>query len=121
MVDEGKTYYDPHSIDWINLVDNDDTKWDNVPTLKPEVMQWLADNTPNVDGEKGWCVGNDEYRKADSISLCVFFKKRNDAMKFIKRWSIHKNPVNYLNYFKDVRRKLNFKTGRLSLVKNKKS
>ena len=116
MIDKGKTYYDPHSQDWLNLINNDDTKRDNVPSLKSEVYQWLVDNVQDIDGEHGWCVGNDEYRKNDAISLCVFFKKRNDMMKFIKHWSIHKNPVNYLNYFKDIRRQLNPKTGRLSRV-----
>lgn len=82
-----------------------------VMTLKPEVEQWLIDNvednkSASHKGEKGWCMGDDEYRAHDMLSLTLFFYRRRDAMKFIKEWSSHRKPTTYLNYFKDDYREL---------------
>lgn len=135
MIAENKQYHDPDSRepDW-NLIE--EVPYNNgkeilfckhsTRRLKPEVMQWLQDNIKDRkltkseiehgDVVKGWAVGNDEYNSNDSISFSLFFQSSKDAMKFIKTWSTHKNVVNYLNYFKDIRRKLNFKTGRLNRI-----
>ena len=84
-----------------------------IRSLKPEVIEWLTENVPDVVDGKGWCVG-DKYYSADdsSSSYTVFFQRRRDAMAFIKRWSVHKKPINYCQYFTDVRKKLNLETGK---------
>lgn len=125
-VQAGMTYNDEHEPDWLNMIDKVPTErtlaqpgraW-NTYRLKPAVMAWLTANVPDVppgdDETKGWCVGNDEYNENSGISFAVFFKRRKDAMAFIKHWSRHHNPVDYLNYFKDIRTKLNPVTGRMT-------
>ena len=132
MVAKGKSYYDPHEADWINLIEKNDnftfqdeagfTKHGTV-RLKPEVIQWLKDNVKdrnllkwqikNGEHKQGWAVGTDKYNSNSQISFNVFFQSSRDALKFIKRWSSYKNVVDYLNYFKDIRRELNPTTGRL--------
>jgi hypothetical protein len=82
-----------------------------ISKLKPEVMAWLDANIPDFNGEKGWCVGSDDYTLGDSCSsYCVFMQRRKDAMLFIKTWSKWKKPVNYCQYFTDVRKKLDLTT-----------
>lgn len=85
----------------------------NILTLNREVYDWLENNVEDMKGHdygdgdrKGWCIGDDDYRENDHLSLTVFFRRRRDAMKFIKTWSTHKKPTTYLNYFKDDRRRL---------------
>lgn len=118
MIAKGKSYYDPLEPDWINLIEEDDNftfqdgagfTQHGTQRLKPEVIQWLKDNVK----DKRWAVGTDDYNSRNQISFTVFFQSSRDALKFIKRWSSHKNVVRYFNYFKDIRRELNPKTGRL--------
>lgn len=129
MCAEDKGYYDPHEPDWLNLLEKH--PFDNSAEpfmynhttlrLKPEVMKWLEDNIKDVIDrkgtvEKGWAVGTDKYNSIDRLSFSVFFQRQPDAMKFIKRWSSYKKPVDYLNYFKDIRRKLDLTTNTLRRV-----
>lgn len=127
MIADGKTYYDPHEPDWLNLIEQHPFKKDpesmfmrhDTRRLKPEVMQWLAENIKDRKGEEhkqGWAVGTDRYNSNDAITFHVFFQSSRDALKFIKRWSSYKKPVDYLNYFKDIRKKLNLETGKLCRV-----
>ena len=128
MVQKGKTYHDPHEPDWINLIDDDIEFESKKPfrvghydtqRLKPEVIQWLTENIKDRDNKKhkqGWAVGTDEYNSDSGVSFSIFFERQRDAMNFIKRWSSHKKPVHYLNYFKDIRRELDPTTGRLKRV-----
>jgi hypothetical protein len=82
-----------------------------ITKFKPEVMTWLDANIPDFNGEKGWCVGSDAYTLGDSnSSYCVFMQRRKDAMLFIKTWSKWKKPINYCQYFTDVRKKLDLTT-----------
>lgn len=103
-----------------NTVSEDDIKEMSVKeinVLKPEVMEWLEDNVKDFQGDKGWCVGSDEYVANDSsISYSVFFQRRKDAMKFIKTWSKWKKPIHYCQYFTDVRKKLDLETGKYKEV-----
>lgn len=84
----------------------------NVPSLKPEVIDWLTENVHQstdkqmVDQPQGWAMGNAEYRQNDSSHFSIFFLRRRDALNFIKVWSIHKQPTTYFNYFTDDKRKL---------------
>ena len=79
--------------------------------LKPEVMSWLEDNISDIKGKKAWCVGSDKYNLQDSCSsYSIFMQRRKDAMKFIKTWSKFKKPINYCQYFTDVRKKLDLAT-----------
>jgi hypothetical protein len=83
------------------------------PTPNAAVTDWLTANVAletakrtNGNG-KGWAMGNDRYRTRQSYGQLTFwFYRRSDAMKFIKEWSVHKQPTSYCNYFKDDRRKL---------------
>jgi len=118
--------------DWEKLVD--EVPYDNgkeIPfrkystfRLKPEVIQWLKDNVKDrkllkwqiEDGgypPQCWAVGSDEYNSTESIGFSIFFQNPTDARKFIKHWSIHKNPEDYLNYFHDRRWKLDPTTGKM--------
>ena len=125
---EGKTYYDPPTIDWTSLIEEIPLEWkqfgDRHRTfrLKPEVLTWLNDNIkdrkklgyrPNV---KGWGVGTDVYNSNNPIGFAVFFERTSDAFKFVKQWSSLKKPVDYCNRFSDVRKKLNFKTMTLQKI-----
>jgi hypothetical protein len=82
-----------------------------IPSLKQEVLDWLNENVaddpkPYEQCAKGWCMGNEYYRANDSAQLSLFFYRRRDAMAFVKRWSVHKQPTTYLDYFKDIRKEL---------------
>ena len=84
-----------------------------VQNFNPEVLEWLEENVPDVDGEKGWCVGSPNYRaQGSSCSLQVFFQRTRPAMAFIKKFSKHKKPINYCQYFTDVRKTLDLETGK---------
>ncbi len=90
---------------------NPDFGHTTVHKLKPEVLQWLGDNIEDFQGEKGWCVGSDDYIARDSsCGLSIFMQRRKDAMLFIKTWSKYKKPINYTQYFTNVRKRLNLKT-----------
>lgn len=90
----------------------------SVYNLKPEVLEWLDSNVPDLNADKfdnghckAWAVGSTAYRAGDSASsFGIFFQRRRDAMAFIKRWSKWKKPVYYCQYFTDVRKKLNLET-----------
>jgi hypothetical protein len=113
-VPEGKTYYDPPDPDWVALLDDITSKTtatDDILRLKPEVLQWLTDNIPDHNGQKGWAIGTDKYNLATSITFRFFFQKPTDAKRFIARWSFRKKPLEYFNYFKDFRLTFNPKTG----------
>lgn len=125
MVPKGKTYYDPHEPDWLNLLEKHDLVWEKFGDahrtyrLRPEIIQWLQDSIKDRQDDKqkkAWCVGTDKYNANMAISFPIFFERPSDALKFIKRWSSHKHPVHYLNYFQDIRRELDFATGRMKRV-----
>ena len=115
-------YARKNSPDWDAILFelNSDTR-EETHRLKPEVIQWLNENVKDVREDfkyndttrKAWAVGSDKYNSTDSISFHLFFQRATDARKFIKRWSVHKNPVDYLNYFKDLRWKLDPATGKM--------
>ncbi len=126
---EGKTYYDPPTTDWTNLIEKVDLEWkqfgDSHATyrLKQEVVDWLNANiqdrkTPkyHAGGTKGWAMGTDKYNENSGISFNIFFESARQAAKFIKQWSSFKKPVDSLNYFKDIRRKLDITTNRMKRV-----
>ena len=115
------------TLDWSMIVE--DVPYDNgkeIPfrklettRLKPEVMQWLNNNVKERDCDEqkqGWAVGSDEYNSTDRLGFSIFFERPTDALNFIKRWSVYKKPVDYLNYFRDVRKKLDPKTNTLRRV-----
>jgi hypothetical protein len=118
-------YSGPEEEDYLNMLYEEETEIEReilgrimtvtkyVINLRPEVMKWLEENVEDMKGNdykdgdrKGWCVGNHDYRSHDSRSLTIFFRRRRDAMKFIKTWSSHKKPTTYLNYFKSDYREL---------------
>ncbi len=126
--DEGKTYYDPPSDDWKNLIEEHEMPQPieqfgrhNTWRLKPEVMEWLEKNIPDRplkkwqivkyhDSPKGWAVGTDKYNSTDVCGFAVFFESARQARKFIKRWASIGKATDYLNYFEDKRYKYNPKT-----------
>ena len=85
-------------------------------SLKPEVLKWLEDNITDFQGNKGWCIGSNTYDKDNHISYSVFFQRRRDAMKFIKTWSKWNKPLFYCQYFTDVRKELDTKTGKYIII-----
>jgi len=94
------------------------------PNLKPHVFEWLeahvkdrpAKETENGESLKGWCVGSPNYRGKDPYSFTVFFYRKKDAMAFVKEFSQHKKPIHYCQYFSDVRKVLDLKTGKYTVV-----
>lgn len=88
--------------------------------FKPEVLQWLEanvkDNAQNKEQPKGWCVGSDAYQMRDGHSVSIWFYRRKDAMNFIRTFSVHKKPTTYFDYFKEIRKELNFKKNVLAIV-----
>lgn len=139
-------YEEHNKIDWDNLIDeNAETILDEfayelgkkykpeldesvlisksqkpVKNLKPHVLQWLEDNVKDrKDHEctKGWDIGSAEYRGTESPSLAIFFHRKNDAMAFIREFSVHKKPVHYCQYFSDVRKELDLSTGKYNRIK----
>ncbi len=122
---DGKGYYDPPTEDWKNLIEEHPMPHPielfgrhNTWRLKPEVMEWLEKNIPDRklrkwqivkynDSPKGWAVGTDKYNSNDVCSFNVFFDSYRQAARFIKRWSSIGKPADYLNYFRDLRRKYN--------------
>jgi hypothetical protein len=115
-IHEGKTYYDPPTVDWTNLIKKVDLEWKKFGDahatyrLKQEVIDWLAVNIPIRNGEKGWAIGTDQYNTNAAISFSLFFQSARDAQRFIKRWSSLGKPADKLNYFLDKRYKYNPKT-----------
>lgn len=82
-------------------------------SLNDEVIQWLNENVkPSSDKAmkdqpQGWAMGNDHYRATDDHNrLSIWFLRRRDAMAFIKRWSVHKKPTTFFNYFTEERKEL---------------
>ena len=90
----------------------------STPEPRPEVMAWLHENVADVrdaDQPQGWCIGNHAYRsRGGAGELTFWFRRRRDAMAFIRRWSVHGKPTTYLNYFKDDYREL--RDGKLTKV-----
>lgn len=128
-IPEDGEYHDGPTDDWKALVTEREVELPKskthpfgeimiVPDLNPSALSWLEENVQdrkNEDNNKGWCIGNEKYRSRGALSLSIFFHRRRDAMKFIKTWSVHKKPVRYFNYFTDIKKKINFETGKLEL------
>ena len=88
--------------------------------LKPEIIKWLNENIKNgkdKDKTKGWNIGSDLYNSKNSCSFNIFFYRYIDAMKFVKEFSVYKKPLNYLNYFDDIRKQYNIKSKKLEVIK----
>lgn len=113
-IPKGKTYYDPPAADWVNLLDQCElSDGARVPRLKSDVIQWLSLNVKDREETpiNGWCVGSDIYNRNASISFNLFFERPKDALKFVRQWSCFGNPEDYLNYFRDIRRQIDYNTG----------
>ena len=116
--DHAEKYVDQRRLEVIKELGYDVSKRDlmeeDVPNLKPHVLQWLHENVKDRkyenQCEKGWCVGSTAYRSRNPYELTVFFHRKNDAMNFIKTFSKYKKPVIYHQYFADVRKILNLET-----------
>jgi hypothetical protein len=111
--------------DWTRLIDEIPLPvrelYDPLHTnrIKPEVLKWLGKNAKDnlQQGEKGFAVGSDDYNSKGIMDFKVFFYRRSDAMRFIKRWSVFQKPTTYFDYFKEIRKQYNFKTKTLQKVK----
>ena len=142
------SYEDGYKEDWKNLIDQkaehffDENEYeifkkhadDNgrqlskdrfikpAKSLNRDALDWLASNVQDRTGydcNKGWCIGSTRYRGTDSCcSLSVFFHRKRDAMNFIKTFSKWKKPINYCQYFSDVRKKLDLDTLKYKSYKN---
>lgn len=115
---KGKTFYDPPSADWVNLIERHELvreKFDDpysTNRLKPEVMVWLKEN---VNGRR-WAVGTDTYNSRSPLEFNVFFQSYRDVQRFIKRWSEFGKPLEYVNYFRSIRKRLDMKSMTLKVV-----
>lgn len=86
-------------------------------TLKSEIIDWLNENIRDrvityketkspLANTKGWAIGDDKYNSSQSYELNIFFARQIDALKFIRKFSIFKDPTFYFDYFHDERREL---------------
>jgi hypothetical protein len=107
-----KKYPEDFDDDYLTKVKNNKrTGYNKISVFKPEVLKWLEDNIPDIKGDKAWCVGSNNYNATGSCSgISVFMQRRKDAMLFIKTFSKWKKPINYCQYFTDVRKVLDLKT-----------
>lgn len=113
------SYLEGYKDDWKDLIVSDERCTNN---LRQEVIDWLNENIKDTSKPyggnkttKAWCIGNYRYRCTDSSSsFSIFFQRKKDAMAFIKRWSKWEKPINYCQYFTDVRKKLDLVTGKYS-------
>lgn len=105
-------YPEDHDDNYLNNVKNDKrTGHRKIHVFKPEVLKWLEENVPDIKGKKAWCVGSNDYNIGSSATgISVFMQRRKDAMLFIKTFSKWKKPINYCQYFTDVRKVLDLKT-----------
>lgn len=77
--------------------------------LKPHVIKWLEENIKDRKDDnypKGYSYG-DDATNCDAIDFSILFHRKNDAMNFIKEFSLRKKPTFYFDYFKDIRKTLN--------------
>lgn len=100
------------------MPDKADSVWEMIcgvdaPCLQKPVVAWLYDNVKDLSREtedngtlRAWAIGDVDYRSRDFMNLNIWFQRKADAMAFIRKWSEHKKPTTYCNYFKDDRRKL---------------
>jgi hypothetical protein len=94
--------------------------WKTFFQLKPEVFSWLEQNVTNKKhNKKAWCCGNKEYNSDNPVSqdFDLFFYRKKDALNFIKTWSILKKPTLVYNQFTYVKKVLNTKTNKYSIIK----
>ncbi len=119
----GFKYGDKPHADWTNLIDEEIKRGRELfdpftYRLKSKVLNWLKKNIKDnvIENEKGFAVGTDDYNSHGSHDFTIWFYRRSDAMRFIKKWSIYKKPTTYFNYFKGIRKQYNFKTKTLQKV-----
>jgi len=128
-IPDGKTYYDKKCPDWA-LIETHPFKSSSKLSFRDEtnrpradVIAWLDANVKdrklskwqkeNHSSPKGWAIGTDEYNATSTLDFHFFFEREKDGMTFIKRWSVYAKPTYYCQYFKDIRKKLNYQTGRM--------
>lgn len=86
-------------------------------TLKSEIIGWLNENIQDrvityketkspLANTKGWAIGDDKYNSNQSYEINIFFARQIDALKFIRKFSIFKDPTFYFDYFHDERREM---------------
>lgn len=95
------------------------------PSLKPEVLAWITDivTPPKSPADYkfdqwGWAMGSDSFRLHNPTQFELWFYRRSDAMAFIRKWSIHKKPTSYFNYFSGHRWELDA-NGKRQLTKKR--
>lgn len=73
--------------------------------LKNEIIQWLNDNIDNKE-QQNWTTGNQEFNFKNHNTIFVFFKKQEDALMFIEKWSVFKKPTFYFDFFNNDKREI---------------
>jgi hypothetical protein len=132
---ERGSYYDAPHEDWTNVVDEDieffdEKEYDRLKEtdlfkkygaeelkelfcmkdtvrLKPEVIKWLNENIADQEGVKGWCTYSDSKAALNTTKLTIFFRRKNDALAFVRYWSSLKKVHYYFNYFRGKHLELN--------------
>ncbi len=92
--------------------------------LTQKVLKWLNDNIKDtIDGEKGWCIPNDESLSNYGHNIEIWFKRQIDALKFIKIFSIYKEPTFYFDYFNSIRKDINISklNANINILQDKKT
>jgi hypothetical protein len=100
--------------DFKNLIETTSEGFYEINTLKKEVIDWLNLNIKDIKNEsekninaiKGWCVENKEGLKLNCGEVKIYFKRQEDALRFIRKWSIFKEPLFYFDYLSDDRRNM---------------
>ncbi len=119
---------DKTSKDYIEMLENI-KEASNIKsiTLKKEVIEWLNKNiedkkntnieTP-INKRKGWAIGNLDYNSKDTYSFRICFYRQIDALKFIRNFSIFKEPIFYFDYFNNMERR-NMDLNKMFFILNK--
>lgn len=123
FLDEERYQWNKDSPFFNHLTDKElrDLSMGHTQRLKPEVFSWIEKNVEDTKengrkGENGFCVGTDSYNHRSYSDFTIWFYRRSDAMKFIKTWSVYKKPTTYFDYFKEIRKEIDFKTMKLKIV-----
>lgn len=96
--------------------------------LNPKVLEWLEENikdkkdtnekTP-LEERKGWAIGTPAFNY-EQFEFTIFFARQLDALKFIRKFSIFKEPTQYFDYFED-RQKIEMHPKKILDIINKHS
>ena len=86
-----------------------------IQVLNQEAIDWLNENIKDkrdsnennpLNERKGWAIGSNDYIFRNNHYFVIFFERQIDALKFIRKFSIFKEPTFVFDCFADDRKEL---------------